>query len=129
MKILTAPRMERCIGCHSCSLACARQVHKLRAFAERRCATQPAKPSAGCFFRNPEQIPAGKLIDELGLKGLSVGGARVSELHANFIVNEGGATAADVLKLMTLVRERAKNERSIELMPEVMILGKDGKEA
>ena len=101
---------------------------KLLAFAERRWATQPAEPSAGCFFRNPEQIPAGKLIDELGLKGLSVGGARVSELHANFIVNEGGATAADVLKLMTLVRERAKNERGIELMPEVMILGKDEKE-
>ncbi|MGD0016500.1 MAG: UDP-N-acetylmuramate--L-alanine ligase [Verrucomicrobiia bacterium] len=101
---------------------------KLRAFAERRYATQPAKPSAGCFFRNPEQIPAGQLIDELGLKGLSVGGARVSELHANFIVNEGGATAADVLQLMTLVRERAKNERGIELMPEVMILGKDERE-
>ena len=98
---------------------------KLRIFAERRYATQPAKPSAGCFFRNPEQIPAGKLIDELGLKGMSVGGARVSELHANFIVNEGGATAADVLQLMALVRDRARNERGIELMPEVMILGKD----
>ena len=100
---------------------------KLLTFAERRWATQPAEPSAGCFFQNPEQIPAGRLIDELGMKGLSVGGARVSELHANFIVNEGGATAADVLKLMTLVRERAKNERGIELMSEVMILGKDGK--
>lgn len=98
---------------------------KLLAFAERRWATQPAEPSAGCFFRNPGQISAGKLIDELGLKGLSVGGARVSELHANFIVNEGGASAADVLKLMTLVREKAKNERGIELMPEVMILGKE----
>jgi UDP-N-acetylmuramate--L-alanine ligase/UDP-N-acetylenolpyruvoylglucosamine reductase len=98
---------------------------KLRAFAARRWTTQPAEPSAGCFFRNPEQIAAGKLIDELGLKGLSVGGARVSELHANFIVNEGSATATDVLRLMTLVRERAKHERGIELTPEVMILGKD----
>ena len=98
---------------------------RLQAFAERRSATQPGKPSAGSFFRNPQHIPAGKLIDELGLKGLSVGGARVSELHANFIVNDGGATATDVLKLMALVRERARNERGIELMPEVMILGKD----
>jgi UDP-N-acetylenolpyruvoylglucosamine reductase len=56
--------------------------------------------SAGCIFKNPASIPAGKLIEELGLKNLSVGAARVSEVHGNFIVNDGGATAADVLTLI-----------------------------
>lgn len=98
---------------------------RLRAFGKRRWATQPAKPSAGCIFKNPETIPAGKLIEELGLKGAAVGGARVSELHGNFIVNEGRATAADVLGLIALIRERARHERGIELEPEVMVLGTD----
>ena len=86
---------------------------------------QPAKPSAGCIFKNPATIPAGRLIEELGLKGMSVGGARVSEMHGNFIVNEGQATARDVLQLIAAIRERARQERGIDLEPEVMILGSE----
>jgi UDP-N-acetylmuramate--L-alanine ligase/UDP-N-acetylenolpyruvoylglucosamine reductase len=98
---------------------------RLRQFEKKRWSSQPAKPSAGCIWKNPEAIPAGKLIDELGLKGTSVGGARVSDVHGNFIVNEGGATARDVLSLMAMIRERAQQERGIALEPEVMILGRD----
>lgn len=98
---------------------------RLHAFSQKRWSSQPAKPSAGCVFKNPQTISAGRLIDELGLKGTGIGGARVSDLHANFIVNEGSATAGDVLRLIALVRERAKLERGIELEPEVLILGND----
>jgi len=97
----------------------------LRVFEKKRWSSQPAKPSAGCIFKNPASVPAGKLIEELGLKGTGVGGAKVSEVHGNFIVNEGQATAADVLRLIEVIRERAKQERGIELEPEVMILGRD----
>jgi len=97
--------------------------NRLKAFAQRRWASQPAKPSAGCIFKNPERIPAGKLIEELGLKGMSIGGARVSEVHGNFIVNEGRATASDVMQLIAAIRQRARQERGIDLEPEVMILG------
>lgn len=98
---------------------------RMRAFAQRRWSSQPAKPSAGCIFKNPETIPAGKLIEELGLKGMSVGGARISEMHGNFIVNEGRATASDVVELIATIRERAREERGIDLEPEVMILGSE----
>jgi UDP-N-acetylmuramate--alanine ligase len=99
--------------------------NRLRAFAKRRWSSQPARPSAGCIFKNPQTIPAGKLIEELGLKGMAVGGARVSEVHGNFIVNEGKATARDVLGLIAAIRERARQQRGIELVPEVMILGNE----
>ncbi len=98
---------------------------RLRQFERNRWSSQPAKPSAGCIWKNPEAIPAGRLIDELGLKGTRVGGARVSDVHGNFIVNDGGAKASDVLKLMAMIRERAQQERGIELEPEVMILGRE----
>jgi UDP-N-acetylenolpyruvoylglucosamine reductase len=68
-------------------------------------------------------MPAGKLIDELGLKGLRVGGAVVSEEHGNFIINEGNATAKDVLELIEMIRERVRAERDIELETEVEIIG------
>jgi UDP-N-acetylmuramate--alanine ligase len=100
---------------------------KLRGYADRRRATQPARPSAGCVFKNPPSVPAGKLIEELGFKGLSVGRARVSEVHGNFIVNDGGARATEVLDLIAMIRERARNQRGIELETEVMVVG--GKEA
>jgi UDP-N-acetylenolpyruvoylglucosamine reductase len=105
--------------------ACTEIDARLRQFEKKRWSSQPAKPSAGCIWKNPEAIPAGKLIEELGLKGTSVGGARVSDVHGNFIINDGKATATDVLQLMTMIRERARSERGIELEPEVMILGRD----
>jgi UDP-N-acetylmuramate--L-alanine ligase/UDP-N-acetylenolpyruvoylglucosamine reductase len=96
---------------------------RLAEFSQKRWSSQPAAPSAGCTFKNPGMIPAGKLIEELGLKGRSIGGARISPVHGNFIVNDGGATAADVLALMDLVRNTAEKERGISLEAEVIILG------
>jgi len=91
----------------------------------KRWASQPAASSAGCIFKNPAAIPAGRLIDELGLKGTRVGGAKVSLEHGNFIVNDGGATSADVLALIEVVRRRALVERGIALATEVEIIGED----
>jgi UDP-N-acetylmuramate--L-alanine ligase/UDP-N-acetylenolpyruvoylglucosamine reductase len=96
---------------------------RMRSFSQKRWDTQPAASSAGCIFKNPKTIPAGKLIDELGLKGMRVGGAVVSAVHGNFIVNEGGATAQDVLKLIETIKQRAKETRGIELETEVEIVG------
>jgi len=87
--------------------------------------TQPVASSAGCVFKNPDGIPAGKLVEELGLKNSSVGGARVSEIHGNFIVNDGGATAAEILSLIARIRDKARAERGVELETEVQILGED----
>jgi UDP-N-acetylmuramate--alanine ligase len=87
--------------------------------------TQPVAASAGCIFRNPAGISAGKLIDQLGLKNRAVGGARVSEVHANFIVNDGGASAREILALIALVRETVRTERGIELETEVSIIGEE----
>lgn len=94
------------------------------AFNQARWQSQPKEPSAGCIFKNPSPtLSAGKLIDELGLKGTRRGGAVVSTVHGNFIVNEGSATAADVLELIDLVKTRAKAERGIELREELEIIG------
>jgi UDP-N-acetylmuramate--L-alanine ligase/UDP-N-acetylenolpyruvoylglucosamine reductase len=96
----------------------------LRDFEQKRRNSQPAAPSAGCIFRNPSpELPAGKLIDQMGLKGTRVGGAYVSDKHANFIVTENGAKAGDVLGLIEVIRERAWRERGVALTPEVEILG------
>ena len=92
----------------------------------KRWTSQPKQPSAGCTFKNPRpDLPAGRLIDELGLKGLRVGDAMVSDVHANFFVNLGRATAADVLELVRQVRERARLERGVELEAEVEIVGEE----
>lgn len=96
---------------------------RMKAFSEKRWESQPAAPSAGCIFKNPETIPAGKLIDELGLKGARVGDAVVSQEHGNFIINEGEATAADVLGLIEIIKQRARDGRGIELETEVEIIG------
>jgi UDP-N-acetylenolpyruvoylglucosamine reductase len=98
---------------------------RMKAFSEKRWVSQPAAPSAGCTFKNPATIPAGKLIDELGLKGTRVGGAVVSAGHGNFIVNDGDATARDVLELIAILKVRAKEARGIELQTEVEIIGVD----
>lgn len=92
-------------------------------FRNRRKTTQPIEPSAGCTFKNPESIPAGKLIDELGLKGFSIGGAQVSPVHANFIVNTGKALATDVTELIDTIRAKAQKERGITLRTEVQVIG------
>ncbi len=92
-------------------------------FRARRNNSQPKEPSAGCTFVNPDEIPAGKLIEELGLKGYAIGGAKVSEKHANFIVNTGNASATDVTQLIDFIREKAKAERGITLRTEVHVVG------
>jgi UDP-N-acetylenolpyruvoylglucosamine reductase len=98
---------------------------RMKTFSEKRWESQPAAPSAGCIFKNPEKVPAGKLIDEIGLKGAHVGGAMVSLEHGNFIVNGGSATARDVLELIALLKARAWETREIELQTEVQIIGED----
>ncbi|MEY2493739.1 MAG: UDP-N-acetylmuramate--alanine ligase [Verrucomicrobiota bacterium] len=92
---------------------------------EKRRTTQPAAKSAGCIFKNPATIPAGKLVDELGLKNTRVGNARVSEVHGNFIVNDGGASASEVLELIAKIQEVARTKRGIELETEVQIVGEE----
>lgn len=96
---------------------------RMDSYSRKRWESQPRQPSAGCIFKNPKTIGAGRLIDELGLKGTHVGGAMVSDIHGNFIVNDGTATAGDVLSLIDLIKERAKTTRGIELETEVEILG------
>ncbi len=93
--------------------------------SQKRWRSQPQAPSAGCIFKNPASIAAGRLIDDLGLKGTRVGAAAVSGVHGNFIVNEGGASARDVLRLIELIQARAMSERGIELRTEVEIIGVD----
>jgi UDP-N-acetylenolpyruvoylglucosamine reductase len=100
-----------------------RIAERMNEFSRRRWESQPAASSAGCMFKNPITVPAGKLIDELGLKGVRIGGAIVSLEHGNFLVNDGTATARDVLALIELVRTRAKADRGIELETEVEIIG------
>ena len=109
-----------------CTLALREEIEaRMKIYSEKRWSSQPAAPSAGCMFKNPATIPAGKLIDELGLKGAKVGGARISLEHGNFLVNDGQATAKDVLELIRFLRAKALAERGIELQPEVEIVGED----
>ena len=96
---------------------------RMKAYNQKRWDSQPAAPSAGCMFKNPTGIPAGRLIEELGLKGTFVGGAMVSLEHGNFLVNGGMATAADVLELIAKLQAKAKAERGIELHTEVEVIG------
>ena len=92
---------------------------------EKRKTSQPVAASAGCTFKNPEFIPAGRVIDSLGLKGSTCGHAAVSEVHGNFVVNQGGATALEILTLIEFIQEKARDERSVELETEIKILGED----
>ncbi|GED60353.1 UDP-N-acetylmuramate dehydrogenase [Brevibacillus formosus] len=96
----------------------------LAANKERRRNTQPLQmPCAGSVFRNPPNDHAGRLIEAAGLKGYQIGGAQVSEKHSNFIVNCGGATAADVLTLINHVRSTILEKNGIDLHPEVLVVG------
>jgi len=99
---------------------------KVKELQDRRKKQQPwGLPSAGSMFKNPQEESAGKLIENAGLKGATVGGAQVSEKHANFIVNTGKATAADVLALMDTVREKVLEVHGVRLEPEIKIIGED----
>ena len=93
----------------------------------RRSGAPPSRPrkAPAAFSRIPNGCPAGKLVDELGLKGWQVGDARVSEVHGNFIVNEGAATANEVLELIGQIQATARRERGIELETEVQIVGEE----
>jgi UDP-N-acetylmuramate dehydrogenase len=94
----------------------------IRICNEKRRASQPlGQKSAGCIFKNPPGASAGRMIDELGLKGFSVGDARVSDRHANFFVNAGKASAKDMLTLIADVRERVQKAFGVELENEVVV--------
>ena len=96
---------------------------QMRELMERRRASQPLDlPSAGSTFKRPEGYFAGTLIDRCGLKGLTVGGAQVSEKHAGFIVNRGGATSADLRELIRQVQARVLDATGVRLEPEVKII-------
>jgi UDP-N-acetylmuramate dehydrogenase len=86
--------------------------------------TQPlALASAGCVWKNPAGDVAARLIEKSGLKGKRISGAEISSKHANFIVNRGGGTAADILALMDLTRERVQSQFSVALEQEIRIIG------
>jgi len=92
-----------------------------RALTQQRVKSQPGGRNAGCVFKNPPGAAAGRLIDEVGLKGTRRGGAMVSPRHANFVVNDQGARAQDVLDLLDLVRETVAREAGVELELEVKV--------
>jgi UDP-N-acetylmuramate dehydrogenase len=105
-------------------------------YIARRAQTQPAGKSAGCVFRNPSaviggaggvwggtpHISAGKLIDDLNLKGTRIGGAIISDRHANFILNDGNATAADIMALIKLIKKRVHDAHGITLKSEIQVI-------
>lgn len=101
-------------------------MSKMADFSHRRISKQPLElPSAGSMFKRPVGYFAGTLIEQTGLKGYTVGGAQVSEKHAGFVVNVGGATAADVLQLIKDVQDKVFAAHGVQLEPEVLVLGEE----
>jgi len=99
--------------------SCQARTNQLTLLNHRK-QTQPlSHKSAGCVFQNPENGHAGMLIEQCGLKGFKVGGAQISEMHANFIINTGNATCRDVLMLMEIIKQEVKEKKGIELQSEV----------
>ncbi|MBI4341430.1 MAG: UDP-N-acetylmuramate dehydrogenase [Candidatus Omnitrophica bacterium] len=94
-----------------------------RALQYRNSSQEVRLPSAGCAFKNPPGVPAGRLIDQLGLKGARIGDAQISQRHANFIVNVGHATCDDVLSLMEYVQHRVREASGVCLEPELRMIG------
>ncbi len=95
---------------------------KIKKYLRKRGKTQYTRfPNAGCVFKNPGKTSAGVLIDRCGLKGKTKGGASVSETHANFILNSNKAKARDVLKLMSLIKQKVKSRFKVNLTPEIKI--------
>lgn len=137
----TLPREEFSVGYRECrelrravavgAILCARDgvsSGSIRAtieeFSNKRKSSQPKEPSVGCIFKNPKDSYAGRIIDELGLKGLRVGEAEVSRVHGNFIINRGGATCGDVVGLIRNIRREVQQRTGIELQLEVLLMGK-----
>jgi len=101
----------------------AEELHNIQANNEKRINSQPLNyPNVGSVFRNPENTSAGKLIDELGLKGYKIGDAMISEKHANFIVNLGNASFKDVINLIDYIKEKVKEKYNIDLVCEPQIV-------
>ncbi|MBM4338622.1 MAG: UDP-N-acetylmuramate dehydrogenase [Deltaproteobacteria bacterium] len=99
-------------------------LERVKSFSELRKKTQPLDyPSAGSIFKNPEEGPAGKWIDEIGLKGFSIGQAMISDRHANFIINLGKASAEDILRLIEWMERKVYEEKGISLEREVKVVG------
>ncbi|MBE6155184.1 MAG: UDP-N-acetylmuramate dehydrogenase [Firmicutes bacterium] len=100
-----------------------KELNEIRERNEKRITTQPIeKKNVGSIFRNPENLSAGKLIEDLGLKGYQIGGAKISEKHANFIVNENNATFNDVVSLINLIKKQIKEKYDINLVAEPTII-------
>lgn len=95
---------------------------RVRGYHDQRVRTQPTGArNAGCIFKNPEGDHAGRLIDAAGLKGRAAGAAEISDVHANFLVNRGGATSRDVMQLIETVREAVFKQSGITLEREVIV--------
>jgi UDP-N-acetylmuramate dehydrogenase len=100
-------------------------AERIKEYLKIRKETQPLEyPSAGSVFKNPPNDYAGRLIEKSGLKGERIGGAMISEKHANYIVNTGGASAKDILALLFMARDTVKRETGIELEPEIKVVGR-----
>ena len=110
---------------HADTEAVGRQID---VYKKKRQESQPREPSAGCIFKNPPGNSAGRLIDQSGLKGERVGDAEVSPIHANFMVNRGAATSADLIELVRRVRARVRAAQGVELEPEVLLYGQHWKD-
>ena len=98
---------------------------RIAGYLKRRKESQPIEyPSAGSVFKNPPNDYAGRLIEHAGLKGKKIGGAMISEKHANYIVNTGDATAKDILGLLSLTQGKVKKETGVKLEPEIKVVGR-----
>jgi UDP-N-acetylmuramate dehydrogenase len=107
----------------------AEALARIQAYRQHRQETQPTDPGAGSIFRNPPGSSAGALVDRAGLKGTARGGALISPKHGNFIVNVGGATAADVIALIELALNTVETQFGVRLHPEVELIGPAGRQS
>lgn len=111
------------VGLHAVPGDAAEMTARAESYLARRRASQPSEPSAGSIFRNPPGNYAGRLVEAAGLKGHRIGGAQISPRHANFIINAGHASAADVVALMNLMRRQVYDMNGSILLPEIVFLG------
>lgn len=121
--LTAAPPVLLSVGLHAVPGDAAEMAVRAEAYLARRRASQPVEPSAGSIFRNPPDDYAGRLIEAAGVKGQRSGGAQISPRHANFIINTGGASAADVIALMNLMRQSVYALSGIILLPEILFFG------